>query len=64
MLARLPTYVGKTTQRLTERIQQHIPDGISTSGVKRTDFAVLAHFKSNHSCIPSDKEHAIDGFKF
>ena len=42
------TYVGKTTQRLTERIKQHIPDRISTNGVKRTDSAILAHLKSTH----------------
>ena len=56
-------YVGKTTQRLTERIKQHIPDRISNNGVKRTDSAVLAHLKSNHSCIPEDKEHGIDRFR-
>ena len=57
------TYVGKTTQRLTEQIKQHIPDKISNNGVKRTDSAILAHLKSNHSCIPGDKEHAIDRFR-
>ena len=31
--------------------------------MKRTDSAILAHLKSNHSCIPGDKEHAIDRFR-
>ena len=56
-------YVGKTTQRLTERIKQNIPGRISTNRVKRTDSAILAHLKSNHSCIPGDNEHAIDRFR-
>ena len=55
-------YVGKTTQQLTERIKQHISDKISNNGVKRTDSAILVHLKSNHSCIPGEKEHAI--FRF
>ena len=57
------TYVGKTTQRLTERIKQHIPNRLSTNGVKRTDSAILVHLKSNHTCIPGDKDHAIARFR-
>ena len=55
--------VGETTQRLTQRIKQHIPDRISNSGVKRIGSGLLVHFKSNHSCIPGDKEHATDRFR-
>ena len=45
---------------MASQFKQHTPDRISNNGVKRTDCAILAHLKSYHSCIPGDKEHAID----
>ena len=29
----------------------------------KTDSAILAHLKGDHSCIPGDSEHAIDRFR-
>ena len=57
------TFVEKTSERLTKRVKQHIPDRISKKVVKRTDSSILAHLKTNHSCVPGDKEHAVDRFR-
>ena len=50
-------YIGKTTQRLSERIKQHVPDKlfqVTTRSSMRTapgDSAVLKHLKDNPTCL-------------
>ena len=49
------TYIGKTTQRFSERIRQHVPDSLLkvppvTRKVK-TDSAVTRHLKESPACI-------------
>ena len=48
-------YVGKTSQRLSERIRQHVPDGLLrtpplTKKVK-TDSAITRHLKEDLNCV-------------
>ena len=55
-------YVGRTTQRFSERIKQHVPKKLRNGDVAnlredRCDSAVTKHLKNSHTCIPaSDKE--------
>ena len=57
-------YVGRTTQKFSERIKQHMPKKLRNGDVNvanlredRCDSAVTKHLKSSHTCIPaSDKE--------
>ena len=49
------TYVGKTTQRLSERILQHIPKKLCGSRPVlkpvKGDSAIIKHLKASPSCI-------------
>ena len=58
------TYVGRTSQCLSERIKQHIPVSMLKSearpgAVKRTDSAIMRHLKSNRQCIREDLHSAF-----
>ena len=48
-------YIGKTTQCLSERIKQHVPDKLlaSSPSLRRTaaDSAITRHLKDNPDCI-------------
>ena len=51
---RARTYVGKTTQCLTERIKQHVPSGLlEKTKVKKcaADSAITKHLKDNPGCV-------------
>ena len=48
------TYVGKTTQRLSERIKQHIPPNIETRKSNQADSAILAHIRNKPACVPTN----------
>ena len=52
------TYVGRTIQRLSERIKQHIPDTLLLESPdlakSRSDSALTRHLKDSSSCISKD----------
>ena len=52
------TYVGRTSQCLSSRIKQHVPDDLlhrtGSIAVKRTDSAITKHLKSSPSCITAE----------
>ena len=50
------TYVGNTTQRLSERIKQHIPPNIATRKSKQADSAILAHIRNKPACVPTNAQ--------
>ena len=50
------TYVGKTTQRLSERIKQHIPPNIATRKSNQADSAILAHIRNKPACVPTNAQ--------
>ena len=50
------TYVGKTTQRLSERIKQHIPPNIATRKSNQADSAILAHLRNKPACVPTNAQ--------
>ena len=64
------TYVGRTSQRLSERVKQHLPDGLFKErrrpvAIKQSDSAITKHLKANPACI-REELRAIDsavGFK-
>ena len=53
-------YVGKTTQRLSERIHQHVPDSLfqtpPVTRSTRTDSAVTRHLRDSPSCIGNNQD--------
>jgi len=59
------TYIGKTTQRFSERIKQHVPESVVGSSGKlnkaRNDSAILVHLKSEAKCRP--KKCVTDRFE-
>ena len=61
------TYVGKTSQRLSERIRQHVPDSLmQTRPVTRkakVDSAVTRHLKENPTCIDSNQKSMTGRFR-
>ena len=64
------TYVGRTSQRLSERMKQHLPDGLlkgrgRAAAAKQSDSAVTKHLKASSACI-SDELRTVGntvGFK-
>ena len=50
------TYVGKTTQRLSERTKQHIPPNIATRKSNQADSAILAHIRNKPACVPTNAQ--------
>ena len=50
------TYIGRTSQRLSERMKQHLPDGSlkgrgRDAAAKQSDSAVTKHLKASSACI-------------
>ena len=49
------TYIGKTTQRLTERAKQHLPSKLFTDKpdlkINKSDSAITKYVKENASCL-------------
>ena len=62
-------YVGRTTQRFSERIKQHVPTKLRLKGVKANlredscDSAVTKHLKKNPTCTPRSDEETSERFR-
>ena len=59
-------YIGRTSQRFSERIRQHVPDGLLqtpsvTRGV-RTDSAVTCHLKGSLTCVLANRKQLKERF--
>ena len=61
------TYIGKTTQHLSQRIKQHIPDKLLTPTPvlrnDRNDSAILKHLKARPECIAEIRANVASHFK-
>ena len=58
-------YVGKTTQRLIERIKQHVPNKLLTGkDVKeeKNDSGIAKHVKANTDCLPTTEAQLVNRF--
>ena len=57
------TYVGRTSQCLSVRIEQHMPssllDGSNPGRINKSDSAILKHLKASRECIRSDLRDAF-----
>ena len=62
-------YVGRTTQRFSERIKQHVPTKLRLKGVNANlredscDSTVTKHLKKNPTCIPGSDEETSERFR-
>ena len=59
-------YIGKTTQRLTERIKQHVPNKLlksKSNSKEKSDSAITKHVKSNTTCLPATQEELLTRFQ-
>ena len=59
-------YIGKTSQRLTERIKQHVPNKLLNGKEKRhekSDSAITKHVKSSPACFPPTESQLSARFR-
>ena len=58
------TYVGKTSQKFTERMKQHVPDKLIDGDLThpKSESAITRHLKDSAECVPSDRADAESRF--
>ena len=58
------TYVGKTSQKFTERMKQHVPDKLIDGDPTHTksESAITRHLKDSAECVPNDRADAESRF--
>ena len=55
------TYVGKTSQKITERMTQHVPDKLIDGDLTHTksESAITRHLKDSAECVPNDQKEFV-----